>query len=310
MVKRLPEQKKYRDKLAHDLKKLREHGDVWKDLAKTFLERERKKDIFKQSETKYIKSEEKRIRMEKEKFNQNFRESLLKWFKLFGENFDEDHITRLIRHWERCVWKGCEDWYLNIDTAKFLIEKGMSWVVLDNLKKFEKLDRWIAEIVIQKRWYNHLVEYLQVFEWDIDYNNIALELMKQKKWESLSHNLSKFRWLTREIAETWIKDGSYRFSILHHLDSFEWLDNKILNELLSKSSRGDINENLFAESLKSLNRLNKESANILIKFWMTDVLSHSIESFKWLDEEIAKNLIEAWYWNLVATYPEKFWLEK
>ena len=34
---RTPEQKKYRDKLAHDLKELRKNGDTWRDLAKALL---------------------------------------------------------------------------------------------------------------------------------------------------------------------------------------------------------------------------------------------------------------------------------
>lgn len=309
---RTPEQEENRNELANDLRKLRQYWDAWKELAKTMLEERKQHTRYKESQAKYIKEKEKAMEeklkseeKEKEEKNQYIQKEIEEiiqeeWYSSDGEGYFWTLIER------------CKDWTLNKDTAKKLIDAWYIKVLSYLLKKFEKLDNEIADIILNSEYWYHVVGNLEVFEW-VDHNQLALKFIKER-WDynrALSANLGKFKGLTKETAKAWLDSNYYTVNIPYNLDSFVWLDKEILLKLKENESRSHMSDDKISESLKHFSWLDKETAmKLLDNNRRYSRVAKNIDQFEWLDEEVAKKLVEKWYWNVVAKYPEKFWLKK
>lgn len=311
MVKRpnrTPEQEENRKELENHLRKLRQYWNAWKELAKIMLEERKTYDWYQESEAKYIKEKEKAMEEKlksKEKEKEKANQFIQKKIKLY--DFDDSSSGLL---WT--VIEGQNDWILNMDTAKKLIDAWYLRVLSHHLRKFEKLDKEIAEIILNSKYWYNVVDNLEMFDW-IDYNQLALELIKEKRNENLSKNLGKFKGLTKETAKAWLDSGYYTENILHHLDSFVWLDKEVLLKLERNRSRLYMSNDEKSRAIKLFSWLDKEVAMMILKstyYIPASCIVDNIDQFEWLDIEVAEKLVKVWYWDFVAKHPEKFWLKK
>lgn len=309
---RTPEQEENRKELANDLRKLRQYWDAWKELAKIMLEERKTYGWYQESEAKNIKEKEK-AREEKLKSEENIKEK--------ANQFVQKELGLEIQEWDLddspsgLLWKVMKkekDWILNMDTAKKLIDAWCLGVLSHHLKKFEKLDKEIAEIILNSEYWYNVVDNLEMFDW-IDYNQLALELIKEQRYGKLSENLGKFKGLTKETAKAWLDSGYYTENILHHLDSFVWLDKEVLLKLERNRSRLYMSNDEKSRAIKLFSWLDKEAAMMILKstyYIPASCIVDNIDQFEWLDIEVAEKLVKVWYWDFVAKHLEKFWLKK
>ncbi len=119
-IKRTPEQKEYRNKLANTLKNLRQ---LWQEeLARTLLESEKNKDKYKDSKRWNVK-----VRNEIRDFNDNEMKELL------------EKIAEIKRRREETKWKSWlleESW--SIPDWAWLLEESTAWLL-------EESTAWLLE---------------------------------------------------------------------------------------------------------------------------------------------------------------------
>lgn len=287
-------QQEYRDKVAHDVKELRKHGDAWRELAKNLLENEKVnynyisslwegrtlgmdvaknliengklyllinnlskfKWLNKEIALKIIFDDEEHIQLRSKETFITFVKNLssFKWLDSdIAYTILEIIHSNLLYHWARY-----EDVAKNLDSfekldnevaRKLMRDKKACDYVVTNLGKFELYNGDAISLI--RDWHGvHVAKDLDKFI-GVDYNRIAEELIKQKEWYIIERNLSKFKWLKKEIARI-LLDKWYYNSVLENIDKFEWLTL----------------------------------------------------------EEIRKKLVDLWHWHYVAEHPEKFWLKK
>lgn len=241
------------------------------------------------------------LQKEKEEKNQKIQECIQ---LEVDEWWDGQYLLKKINRYK--------DWTFNNDTAKKLIDAWFVEVLSYSLKKFEKLDKEIAENILDSKYWYNVACNLEVFEW-VDHNQLALRLLQERRNENLSENLGKFKGLSKETAKIWLDTGYYTNIIPHHLDSFVWLDKEILLKLVRNSSWLYMLEEKKSKSLKLFSWLDKEVAMKIFEnshYIPISWVLENIDQFEWLDEEIANMLTEKGFWKFVEQHPEKFWLKK
>ena len=189
------EQQKYRNDLAKNLKNTRAHGDAWKELAWTLLEKEK-------SGIRYVES--------------------------FGEDkkAGKEIAIRLIKEWE---WEYVGEnikkfkWVDHKEIAIELINRAQWEYVGENIKKFECDHKEIAiELIRSKiiRQWRAVERYLKNFKW-LDHKEIAIELIKAEQWEDVGIYIDNFKCLDKEVAKELTK-AWYGGVVLKHPEKF-WL---------------------------------------------------------------------------------------
>jgi len=127
-IKRTPEQKEYRNKLANTLKNLRQ---LWQEeLARTLLESEKNKDKYKDSKRWNVK-----VRNEIRDFNDNEMKELL------------EKIAEIKRRREETKWKSWlleESW--SIPDWAWLLEESTAWLLEESTAwLLEESTAWLLE---------------------------------------------------------------------------------------------------------------------------------------------------------------------
>lgn len=280
-IRRTKEQQEYRDNLAHDLKKLRNYGDAWKDLAQTLLDN-------KKATKRYLESLGEGRRLNKKDSK-----------RISNKLVEEDNIEILVENLDKFEW-------LNKEVADYLVNKltrysgtqdehRIWWMaVAKNLDKFEWLDyKEMAESFIKGRQFDILVEYLDKFEW-LDPKEIVNYMINNGRIRTLACDLHKFKWLKwldKEIAEKLIEDND-ESELARNLDKFEWLDKDIADKLIEAWELRRVSENLdkfkwldHKEILREMVRRERLSSAFSVRS------PRNLSKFKWLDKEMADYLI-------------------
>ena len=274
-LQRSQENQEYRDNLAHDLIRLRQYGDPWKELANVLLQSERKNP-------KYINS----------------------------KKYSEETLENLINHGELLYVFDNMDKFENLDhkkLAKKLIDMRQSYEVHHYIDRFKWLDDDVAEKLISEWLSQFVANNIDKFD-SLYHKEIAEKLMKDSFWGLyLAENIDKFEWLNhKEVVEKLIECW-YVDTVADNIDKFEWLNRE---EVVMKL----IDEWCWYHVIKNMKKFDssyhKKIAKKLIEKGHAFYVGENIDNFKWLDKEIAKKFIEVWHWEYVIMYPEKFWLKK
>lgn len=304
---RTPEQQEYRDKLAHDLRNLRNrYWDKWKELAQTLLDDQHKSD-------EYIKS------LGNRKVDKQVALDLIEKGDIYTvvnnldkfKDLDKEVAIKLVEcwHWRAVVEKSEKfAWlFLNEEIAEKLIQtKDM----------FSKDSQW-----------KYVAYYLEKFEW-LDYKKIAMEIIEHGAWYSVVENLDKF-WVDHsEIVNKLIDSGQW-VDVLRNWNKFKWINRddvvqKMFDRwdwwcIVSNRSRIDPNSEYYTKEKEERLRkfydwlvfdqnLAEKLINIPSKEWRTGaVLVDCLQYFEWLDyKKIALELIDKWYGIKVASSIWKF----
>lgn len=312
---RTPEQDEYRKGLYHDLRSLRQFWDTWRELARSLLEKEQKKDIYKESTTKSLKNAAireywwKKAAEEREKHSID---EIIKWID--EKNFDDVKLAL----------SNCEGWLVDSTIAERLIEEWQAEIVVDNLKKrywyhleqpckFKKLSVNTAEKLIEQWYQNDILYSIDDFE----VNDHILDLLMQYYHlesnsilrEFYGNYLDSFKWLDKKVFETFARNKIIRVVLRGTINAFKWLDKHSLLILLENCYMTVDEKEILSDWIKDkkFGLLDNEVA-LKLPAW---IVGQNFELFEWLlDLQIAKDLIKAWYWKVVAQHPEKFWLKK
>ena len=145
------------------------------------------------------------------------------------------------------------------------------------------------------------------------WKDVAKKLIENWNWQTVIKYIDKFKWLDKDIAKQLIEikweNGDVTIEngiecVARNIDKFKWLDMEIVDILIEKGFGWSVAGNL--ESFEWLNH--KEIAEKLIEKWNWWDVAYYLDKFEWLDKDIAKKLIMAWYGDMVAKNPERFWL--
>ncbi len=274
---RTPEQQEYRDNLAKYLKENRKQWISWVELAEVL--------IYEKQTSEYLNAlgEGRKVEIE------------------VAEKLIEDWYSEyLIEYLDKFKWSDHQR------IAEKMIENRKWWLVVKYLEKFDLLNH---EKIVEK-----LIE-----NWDVDclaYHYEKLNKFKisdPKMLDALLNTgyaripryyLENCEGLThKEIAERRVDIWRSR-SLATNLDKFEWLSK---NDWLSKEiamrlidSDRDIATKCFLENFDKFELTDEEVMEIVER----------VLSIWYYGNYIANNLIRAWYWDVVAKHPEKFWLKK
>ena len=219
-LQRTPENQRYRDNLAHDLKRFRSYGDTWRELANVLLKAEKENPEYIKSQ-KYSKESALKLIEEKDgwfvagnidKFEKagqkEIVEMLIKrdyWWLVFEnidkikELFNKDVMKFLCKKnvFHRWVMLSLEKFeWLNQEVAEYMVEKGYSWIVLDNLDNFKWLNhKKLAEQIIDYWDWEDLIDYLKNLKW-LD-GEVAKKLVEEWYWKYVERNPEYF-WLKKD----------------------------------------------------------------------------------------------------------------
>ena len=307
---RTPEQQEYRDKLAHNLKELRNCGDTWRDLAQTLHDKEQATD-------KYIEALGEWRKLSKEKSKELAE-------KLMAEKPTRDEERKSMR------------WLVeNIDKFQWLdykevAEKAMKiWMwgkLAKNLEKFKWLDhkelvkKWMASRSSDEdRKWLRLINDLEKFTWldDNDRKDIAEKFLlfcnhqviknpdlrspivwnyEYRGWEILVKNIDKFKWLwldykaiTEKLMKKW-----YWEDVGYYIDKFKWLwlDSKWIGKKLMEYWYSDYLVSILDSKLRAWELCEWLDRKKLAEKAMEDgewvYLAYNFQKFKWLwlDQEV------------------------
>ena len=268
-TRRTKEQQEYRDNLAHDLKNLRQYGEIWKELARILLEEKKKTTEYKDSSTaKSRQKEERFIWCINNKSIDGIRSRVKRLPSLDTDTIEEIHKA---------------------------LGSRASYVFADYFEKIKPEDREkIAEMIIDTADGDDLGYFLETFKSKTKlgkhlFNKIMERYPEIRAFGGSNKNtpifksLRNFEWLDKDILLKLL-------GIMHEGKDYEY-EHRIL-----------------WEGLKAFTWLDNEVALILMKIdWTEKGFAENLESFEWmLDEKIARKLIEDWYWKYVAKHPEKF----
>ena len=320
-------EQKDRDALCNYLKKLRLIWcETWEDLARNFLESERKKAWYLTS--------------------------------LWTNRVTKEDIYTIIKKWSwEYVAKNLEkfEWLDRTEISKCLIQNRKGYYVLKYFDKFWSLDYRDAVIsermksivwnAWKKEWeFDLLIKNLDKIDWlDSDFVDCLLKgadylLDKLRSWKcnvvnkcggsSFDYQLGvEIQYITSLIKYkkyhgkivSWIIVNFEKFDeetrieiwcilferglLRKYLESFDWLDKKILERLIEKWKYCEL-----ATNIKRFRWIDhKGIADIFIKRGEYRALALNIENFKWVNlREIIKILSENGCDDILLAYPEKF----
>ena len=250
------EQQKYRNELAKNFKEMRKLWDIWHDLSKSYLEKE-----------KYTRQYFESLWDDRKLWMDVAMELINSWkWKLVVDYLDKfkwvdyDVVAKkliesdesVFLHYVLKIVSNLDkfEWIDNNELARKLIDmdregeyqkyccnrwNGWRYLLCKNLDKFNWLDYDILKSLVNTHRYNDyyrrrdsknlwlyfIVPNLDKFIW-VDYNELARLLMNKNEYELLYNNIDKFEWLDQEIVEDlfWgIFDDNYRL-ILDDLDKW------------------------------------------------------------------------------------------
>ena len=275
---RTKKEQQERNKLAHDLRSLRQYGDSWKELARTLLE-EKKNPIGKNRDFPVNKNRvgsrgiNRDNRVEK-------RKKIMDCIKKGDENGIKDAFeTRIVNH------------SLDIEVAESLIKWWYKELVAENMVKFERSD------------------YYKIFEMLIESGYSSRDIAKIFGRADDQGKPKKIDWLDQKTLEMLIEKGWGPYIKRDHLRSFEWLDKEMFLKIFEDRMRWKHN---VVRNLGSFNWLDKGVLSLILEDNSKNIgyVAENLGSFEWLDEDFAKELIEKWYWDAVVKHPEAFGLKK
>jgi len=232
------------------------------------------------------------------------------WDRLWGEHITNKKLAKVLEHEQKIVQK---------------------WKEIPNkLKSKENMLR------------NKLLEYeIKRIEEKIQTKEFTEEdLLFLEKDDNVCH-LSNYRehrlsWIKHSEWEAWVITNSWYAYKPKYTPLYEMCkDQPLISEETKKSWRRDARYEIVDIIYKEIENdtilywywewfvkhvseyiSQTEFANMLIDNGNSrvhsdiGVLVRCIDYFDELDESIAEKLTEAWYWDVVAKHPEKFWLKK
>ena len=159
---------------------------------------------------------------------------------------------------------------VNLFIAKKLVDQGWEGVIVENLDKFEDLDKGIA-IDLMRAWYrNEVIANLDKFEdkneWyeEVGESEVLEELLSRGDGlEILAMNINNFHSLSNDIANRLIDAGYWEF-VVKGIDSFAWID--------------------FVELAKKF-----------IEKWEFMLVVDNIDKFEWVDIDMLNKFYSDYY---------------
>jgi len=186
--------------------------------------------------------------------------------------------------------------------ARNMISGGKMDELLNNIDKFERLDKSIANKLIEKGKGYYVAVNIEKFEESI-HRDIAFKLIDSDNSISFIYIFEKFKGLDQEVAFKLIESEQVS-CIFNNFTSFKNIDHQKISLKLIETDQGRyIYNNL--DKLKNINQ--QEIAERLTKVHAGYSLAENLDKFKGLDYQlIADKLIEAGHGSHVAGEVENF----